>query len=110
LYNPQTNTMNTQEIRLAIRAKLAEAGIEEYNDHYDDSNSLVSVLADRRWVGGSECLIGIREGYVQKWQRDTPYNYTRGFPVGGKVLYNTPDEMIAAVKSLKEAEVASCWK
>ena len=105
--------MNTQEIRLAIRAKLAEAGIAEYNDwcYANDSDSLVTVEADRRWSGEySLCLIGIREGYVQKWQRDTPYSFTRGFPVGEKVPYNTPEEMVAAVKKLQEAEVASCWK
>lgn len=106
--------MTTAEITAAIKAKLAEAGIKTYpGDNctsYDDSTSLVSVRAERNWAGDGECLVGIWEGYVQRWQQDTPFNYTKGFPVGIEYFYCTPDEMIRHVQLLRGVEKAACWQ
>jgi hypothetical protein len=103
--------MTTSEITEAIKAKLAEAGIHNPgNIHGDDSTALVTVYPEREWTTNGVCFIGIWESYVQKYQRNYPFNFTKGGALGEQIPYNTPDEMIEAVKKLQSAERASCWK
>lgn len=101
--------MTTQEIRSAIETKLAEAGIPLGTVNYNDSTCLVAVEVQRAWAD-AECFVGVWESYVQRWQRDTPYNFTRGFAVGPRIHYSTPEEMVSAVRQLTGVEKAPCWK
>lgn len=103
--------MTTAEITAAIKAALEKAGINTPGDtHGDDSTALVVVRPERNWSNDGACFVGIWEDRVQRYQRDVPYNSTHGRAVGAPIFYNTPDEMVAAVKNLQGAPTASCWK
>lgn len=102
--------LDGRQIAARIRDALKQHGIHDCQCRYDDSGSLVSVHAEYRWGGDGECLVCIWADRVQKWQRNTPYNYTRGFAVGDAVYYATVEQMIAAVRTMMARPVAACWK
>ena len=84
--------MTLDEITQRIRDLLAAHHILPATSSYDDSGSLVSVWPEHPWIDGlnGECLIAIYADRVQKWQRNAPFNYSRGHPVGRAIGYNPP--------------------
>lgn len=103
--------MNRAEIVTQIKAALTEAGITPTSSDYDDSGSLVTVDPTDNWIDGlnGSCFVCIYEDRVLKWQRNTPYNYTRGYVVGAPIAYATVEEMTTAVRRLQRAPKAACW-
>lgn len=102
--------MNKEEIRKRIIEALDKAGIKVARDNYNDSGCLADVYPENRWPGcGGTSLVVVYADRVQKYQRDTPYNYTKGYFMSAPVYYNTEEEMIAAVRKFVETPKASCW-
>lgn len=103
--------MTTAEITQRIRTLLDEHHILPATSPYDDSGSLVSVWPETPWIDGlnGECLIAIYADRVQKWQRDAPFNYSRGRPVGRAIAYNTTTQLLIAIEQLRATPKALCW-
>jgi len=102
--------MNIDEIKTRIRDILTPEFPEAKTD-YDDSGALLTVYPEHSWAGSKAiCLVAIYADRVQRWQRSTPTNYSRGFPVDGPLFYHTPEELVAAVRRAVVTPKAHCWR
>jgi hypothetical protein len=105
-----STTMTKEQIKKRIIEVLENAGIKVARDNFNDSGCLADVYPESRWPGyGGTSLVVVYADRVQKYQRDTPYNYTKGYFVSEPVYYNTEEEMVAAVRKFVETPKASCW-
>jgi len=104
-----------REITDKIKACLSAAGLAPkdgiWKALYDDSAALVSLNPEVSWLNGltGACFICIFADYVQQRQRFTPFYHTQGGAASMPVGYDTPEEMVAAVRKFMRPSVATCW-